>query len=100
LLSAQFLINRFKTSGRHSGGRDEFDAKAARVWQGSQPVHGARGTIGERPGTGLPDERETRLMAVRIALFFGLVLGLAGVTTAMGTVVSEPTGTCVAYKTC
>lgn len=44
--------------------------------------------------------RETRFMAVRIALFFGLVLGLAGVTTAMGTVVSEPTGTCVAYKTC
>jgi hypothetical protein len=100
LLSAQFLINRFKTSGRHSGGRDEIDAKAARVWHGSQPLHGSRGTIDERSGTGVPDMRETRLMAVRIALFFGLVLGLAGVTTAMGTVISEPSGTCVAYKTC
>ncbi|WP_266102542.1 hypothetical protein [Stappia indica] len=40
-------------------------------------------------------------MAVRIALFFGLVLGLAGVTTAMGTVVVEPTGgACESYKTC
>jgi hypothetical protein len=39
-------------------------------------------------------------MAVRIALFFGLVLGLAGVTTAMGMVVSEPAGSCAAYKTC
>jgi hypothetical protein len=39
-------------------------------------------------------------MALRIVLFFGLVLGLAGVTTAMGTVVVEPTGSCVAYKTC
>lgn len=39
-------------------------------------------------------------MAVRIAVFFGLVLGLAGVTTAMGTVVSEPVGACGSYKTC
>ncbi|WP_293718574.1 hypothetical protein [Stappia sp.] len=40
-------------------------------------------------------------MALRIALFFGLVLGLAGVTTAMGTVVVEPAGACTgAYKAC
>lgn len=46
-------------------------------------------------------QRESFEMALRIALFFGLVIGLAGVTTAMGTVVVEPAGTCAgAYKTC
>ena len=39
-------------------------------------------------------------MALRIVLFFGLVIGLAGATTAMGVVVAEPTGSCSAYKTC
>lgn len=39
-------------------------------------------------------------MVVRVAVFFGLVLGLAGATTAMGVVVAEPAGTCEAYKTC
>lgn len=39
-------------------------------------------------------------MAVRIALFFGLVMGLAGATIAMGTVVSEANSTCKTYKAC
>ncbi|WP_260513444.1 hypothetical protein [Stappia sediminis] len=40
-------------------------------------------------------------MAVRIALFFGLVMGLAGVTAGMGTLVADEAVTaCGSYKTC
>jgi len=39
-------------------------------------------------------------MVVRIAVFFGLVAGLAAATAAMGITVTETGSTCQVYKAC
>ncbi len=39
-------------------------------------------------------------MVVRVALFFTLVLGLAGATAGLGLIVTEPATACQAYKAC
>ncbi|CUA95784.1 hypothetical protein Ga0061067_104156 [Pannonibacter indicus] len=39
-------------------------------------------------------------MLVRVALFFTMVMGLAGATAALGLVVTENTTQCQSYKAC